>query len=687
MNLLAPAALAFAIIIPIILLFYFMRPKRQERVIGSTLIWQQALQDLQASRPWQRLRVTPLLILQLLAAAIIVFILTRPAIFTNSPVSGDTVIILQASASMQATDINPTRFDYAKSQIADFIDALGPDDHLSLISMTRTPQVLIANAQDKSQLNAALQRASVTNQDADLQQALALANSLVEGHNNAQILVIGDGHVLSPDQQLQMSVPVRYLKIGTNAPNTALLALAGRTLQGKLIALAQVANYSPQQRAIPVALYADSTLVSVQTIPLAAGASGAVQWGPLNPTTRILHAKLLTQDALTVDHDAWAIVGGSMPGRVLLVTKGNSFLEAALRLQPNVNLFETTPDHYIAGGNYDLTIFDGYVPPTLPSGDLFFINPPAGTYSFGTIGPDIAVSSINTGNDNANLLSNVDLTSIHTLRASHQIKPPLWASATIVAPETPLFIAGENNNRRIAALGFDLHDTDFALQPSFPIFIYNLINWFMPAPVSNNGQVTAGVPVTLQTWPGASKVTITQPDHQIATVGPPFPVIPFEATNETGLYQVAQDIQGQLRTGAFTVNLFDPSQSRLAPASALPVLQSTSITTGNNNSVPRELREIWPWVAAVLLLVLCLEWWFFSNGYKKGETAAVHNQSGQTTTASTLPAPLVSLQRQLQTEYRLASKRLAKTTKRVKKRLRPLTRRGRDTGGDRYGDM
>src|SRR6266567_8223932 len=119
MSFLVPAALAFGIIIPIILLLYFMRPKRQDRVVGSTLLWQQALQDIQASHPWQRLRITPLLLLQLLAALVIVLILTRPAIFAASPISGNTIIILQASASMQATDVIPTRFESAKNTIAD----------------------------------------------------------------------------------------------------------------------------------------------------------------------------------------------------------------------------------------------------------------------------------------------------------------------------------------------------------------------------------------------------------------------------------------------------------------------------------------------------------------------------------------------------------------------------------------
>src|SRR6266567_327944 len=108
MSLLVPAALAFAFIIPLILLLYFMRPKRQERTIGSTFLWQQALQNLQASQPWQRLRLPPLLLLQLLAACVRVLVLARPAIFSGSALGGNTIVILQASASMQATDVLPS---------------------------------------------------------------------------------------------------------------------------------------------------------------------------------------------------------------------------------------------------------------------------------------------------------------------------------------------------------------------------------------------------------------------------------------------------------------------------------------------------------------------------------------------------------------------------------------------------
>ncbi|TMD62334.1 MAG: VWA domain-containing protein [Chloroflexi bacterium] len=685
MSFLVPAALAFGIIIPIILLLYFMRPRRQDRVVGSTLLWQQALQDLQASRPWQRLRITPLLLLQLLAALVIVLILARPAIFLRSPISGDTIIILQASASMQATDVTPSRFEVAKSQVADLVDSLGPNDHLSLISMAHTPQVLIASSQDRGQIMVALQRARATNQGADLEQALSLAVSLAAGHTNVQVLVIGDGHVLSPDQTLVLPFPVSYFRIGTDAPNVALLALAARSLQGNLVALAQVANYSREQRSIPVELYADGSLVSVQTITLGAGASGALQWGPLPPTARFLHAHILSQDALGVDHEAWAIVGGSMHGRVLLVTKGNGFLQAALGLQPTIDLYKTTPDKYVVNaGNFDLTVFDGFVPATLPGGGVFFVNPPEGSYIFGKSGPEIRVSHIGASANGTSLLDNVDLSSIHVLRSSHLFTPALWAQPVISTPETPLLIAGENDNRRISALSFDLHDSDLPLQPSFPILINNMVNWFLPPPVAGDGQASPDLPVTVQAWPGADQVTITAPNQQAVTVAPPFPAAPFAQTNTIGIYQVVQQVHGQVKRGAFAVNLFDPQQSRLAPASRLPVAHSSDFSPGNN-AVPRVLREIWPWIAALLLLILCLEWWLFSRSYRQQGSAAPDvskskaaysssSRPGRGVTRNTrdtrnTPRFIGDVQEQLEHSYRVARRRLAKITRRRKKGL------------------
>jgi len=680
MSLLLPAALAFGIIIPIIFLLYFMRPKRQERVVSSTFLWQQASQDLQASRPWQKLRITALLLLQILAAIVIVLVLTRPATFISSPIGGNTIIILQASASMQATDVSPSRFEAARSEISNLIDGLGPSDQLSLITMAKTPQVLVAFSSDKNQLTSALQRAKVTNQDADLEQALSLATSLAAGHTDAQILVIGDGHVLPPDQTLVSAFPVRYLQIGTDAPNAALLALASQTIQGKLVALAQIANYSNQQRSIPVELYADGNLVGVQTAILGAGASGALQWGPLPPTTRFLHARIITQDAMTIDHDAWAIAGGSMLGRVLLVTKGNSFLEASLRLQPNIDLYETTPAKYTNVGNFDLTVFDGFVPSNLPSGAIFFVNPPTDSNTFGKSGAEISISNISEGSDTQNLLNQVDLSSIHVVRKSHQLTPAAWMQPIIVTPETPLLIAGEQDNRRIGVLSFDLHDSDLPLQPAFPILMYNIVNWFLPLPVPGNSQVAPDTPVTIQAWPGAERITITGPDQQIVTVAPPFPVTAFDNTDKIGIYSVTQFTQKQELHGAFVVNLFDPLQSRLTPSARLPISQSTLFDAGSP-AVPHVLREVWPWIAAFLLLVLCAEWWLFSRSYTKHSVQGLKSpnplQQARPGNHPSQHTVFATLQNQTETQWRAIRKGINRARKRLKNRQQS---KGRSNG-------
>jgi len=187
---------------------------------------------------------------------------------------------------------------------------------------------------------------------------------------------------------------------------------------------------------------------------------------------------------------------------VLLVTKNNVFLERGLRDLPNVDLYETTPDKYINTNTFDLTIFDGYEPATLPTGNLLFINPPAGAEPFGTSGAAISISQVTTGTTESKLLEAVDVSSIHTIRASHQLRPANWMQSVLTAPETPLMLAGETNNQRIAVLGFDLHDSNLPLQSAWPILLYNLTNWFLPQPVAGTGQVIAGQPVTIQPWPG-----------------------------------------------------------------------------------------------------------------------------------------------------------------------------------------
>lgn len=95
MTLLDPlsAIVAFAIAAPLLVLLYFLKLRRRRLRVGSTLLWQRAVQDLQVNEPFRWLRVSSLLFLQLLALALMALALGRPAI-PGAGVSGDRVVLI-----------------------------------------------------------------------------------------------------------------------------------------------------------------------------------------------------------------------------------------------------------------------------------------------------------------------------------------------------------------------------------------------------------------------------------------------------------------------------------------------------------------------------------------------------------------------------------------------------------------
>src|SRR5207237_9117504 len=125
--------------------------------------WPDQSRDRQANVPWQRLRMSWLLLLQLLVAAFLVAAALQPALPASANLAQHSIVLLDSSASMQAKDVAPSRFDEARRQVGVLIDELGPLDRITLISLQSTPRIAVASAADRDPIRRPVPATAPTN--------------------------------------------------------------------------------------------------------------------------------------------------------------------------------------------------------------------------------------------------------------------------------------------------------------------------------------------------------------------------------------------------------------------------------------------------------------------------------------------------------------------------------------------
>ena len=94
--------------------------------------------------------------------------------------------------------------------------------------------------------------------------------------------------------------------------------------------------------------------------------------------TKTLEVRISPEDALAADNSRFAGLAAAKQQKVLLVSESNLFLEKALSLSDQVELYQTdTLQENLSG--YSLYVFDGVLPETMPTdGHWLLINPPSG---------------------------------------------------------------------------------------------------------------------------------------------------------------------------------------------------------------------------------------------------------------------------------------------------------------------
>ena len=224
----APLALAGLALLPLVIAFWMLKLRRTERTVGSTLLWQRFGEDLQANAPWQRLRRSFLLLLQLLLVVLLALVAAQP--FTERPatLARDLVLVIDASASMAATDVAPSRLEAAKALALDALKDLPAGGRVSVVAAGATPRVVANATTDLGRVRSAVAGITATPATADMGEALALASALAARAGDAQVLVATDA-AFTPPADVRVAAPVTVLQVGRERGNQAIVALAVRS--------------------------------------------------------------------------------------------------------------------------------------------------------------------------------------------------------------------------------------------------------------------------------------------------------------------------------------------------------------------------------------------------------------------------------------------------------------------------
>ena len=606
MSFLAPASFAFAAAIPVVVVFYLLKRKRVVKLVSSTLLWQQFLAETQASAPFQKLRKNWLLVLQVLLLLLVVLALSRPYFAARTQPAQLRVLILDASASMQATDEAPSRFEKARAEALKWVDSLANNDQMVILQAGANTEVKQSATSEKAALRRALQACTCSDGPTRLVSALRMAESLVRDQRGAEIHLFSDGAVPELSEFDNKGLPLVYHRIGNDSDNLGIIALDVRANPEdahQRAVYTSVANYSTNTVQTELQLLLDDQLVETRPLNISAGETSPQVFLAGQARDAVFTVRLNHKDDLAVDNQASIVSLLPKPIKVLLVSRGNRLLEKALRAASNVEL-ATSPELNDAATGFDFEVLDGVTPLVWPQGNV------------------LAIHVVNT-----NWLpevAHVDGPPIVDWRSTHPLlryagfdnvqiadglvaKAPSWAVSLVDSPQAPLILAGELGRQRIIWIGFDILESNWPLRVSFPIFIANAVEWLNPANVKGSQLlVKAGDAFRLALTRAEKEAQVTLPDGQVKKLllDPKANELVFAETYRQGIYR--------LRVGTnettFCVDLLDAAESNIKPREELQLGKYTRVTATTRQ---RTNTELWRSIAGLGLLVLLIEWWYY----------------------------------------------------------------------------
>jgi hypothetical protein len=388
------AGIAAAIAVPALIILYFLKLRRRDMEVSTTLLWKKAIQDLQANAPFQKLRNNILLFLQLLILAAALLAIGQPELKDEGKTNARHIIIIDNSASMNATDgeaapsgspagtPGTSRLEVAKQDAIKLVEGLkepglfdDKGEEAMVIAFNASAQVLQTFTTNKGDLKNAIESVKPTDAPGSLERCWALAEAytgkmkleedvgFVPVGPGATVHLHTDGRLADAEKvQRGESDSILYHRVGeAEAPNVGITGLrAERAFDNplRLSIFVGLQSTDRAERSVDVELVIDGEVSNVRDVTVAAAklkeglppaedgqpdpAQSGENWTPglggfVFPIDRaeggIATVRINSSglDSLPTDNIGYVVIPPAKRLSVALVSEGSLFIQSAFR--------------------------------------------------------------------------------------------------------------------------------------------------------------------------------------------------------------------------------------------------------------------------------------------------------------------------------------------------------------------
>jgi len=596
-------------------LLYILKLRRRAVPVPFARIWDAVFRDRQATELFSKLRRLLSLLFQLALLALLIFALGDPKPRTSLLEGRHLVVLVDGSASMKAVDVKPTRIEVAKAEVKKLARGLGSADRALIVQMGALPSPLSTMSSEITELDPAIDSLTASDTRADLERGLSFAVDSLRGLPKPEVVVVSDG-VLGDVAEIARRVELgnaqlKFIPIGKSGTNVAISEFSVRRYpldKSRSEVMLEVANTNDRPAQVELSLLGDGTIIDVSRFLLGPNERLPRYYQDLAGASRTLEAKIRFADGqaddLPADDHAYALMPERHRARVLVISKGNTYLEAALLLDEYLDVTTVAPGSALPSEHFDVAILDGtadVLPETVAA--ALYLNPPEGGVPL-KLGARLTDFGFDTWDKKSPILRFLALGDVQVANG-RALVPGTGDRVLGASDQGPILVSGARSGHPFVALGFDPRGSDLVLRVAWPLFVLNAINAFVEEDTGYVSSFRTGEVWRIPVPSSIDSATVIDP-HGVQHVVPVKEGRAVYLGEEAGFYKLSAGSGSFAVSSEFAANLSDLAESRITPVTELSIgrKKAQPVVIG----APGSRRELWVYLLAAVLALSVIEW-------------------------------------------------------------------------------